>query len=157
MGTESHGENVSAGDGQRFVAELGQLCYLLGKNGNSAQAPLLSSIPQVSLEFRICGSGSIYFMKTVDLIICFCYFRLVRACNRGWSKIQAVQHVDWDWACKIQPICMPTLNALSTTRKPILEQITISSTLTVRFLHDTNNSNVFLCVHVNNIHYLNRQ
>lgn len=44
VGAEPHGEELSAGDGRRSVAELGQLCDLLGAHGDGEEAAVCASV-----------------------------------------------------------------------------------------------------------------
>lgn len=53
MGTKSYGENVSLSNGRRSITKLGQLCYLLGKNGNGTKAALCASVSQVSFAYFV--------------------------------------------------------------------------------------------------------
>uniref|UniRef100_A0A8D8BJ72 (northern house mosquito) hypothetical protein n=1 Tax=Culex pipiens TaxID=7175 RepID=A0A8D8BJ72_CULPI len=47
VGAEPHGEELPAGDGGRPEAKLGQLCHLLGEDGDGPEAALLAFVSQL--------------------------------------------------------------------------------------------------------------
>lgn len=85
VGAEPHGEELPAGDGGRPEAKLGQLCHLLGEDGDGPEAALLASVSQVS-------SFSAISLKFTD-----CFQTLsAPVFSRGSSRTRAARPVGWD-------------------------------------------------------------
>lgn len=94
MGFESHGKDISIGNGRRFVTQFGQLCHLLGENGYRSKASMFAFVSQVSgpekQPILISEIFEDLFKKKTKIVIS------VHVYNRGWNKTPVVQHADWD-------------------------------------------------------------